>query len=84
MLRLVRYLEEAGVFVYIQITDHLVIPGAVPLVLGVFPNYLLSFETAANQAQQLGVFAPFVGFLDRPEVSFFEAGRFPALIPFVD
>lgn len=47
------FIEDAGTSVYTQIRDHLIIPGAAPLVLGVFANDLLSFEVAPDKAQSL-------------------------------
>lgn len=61
---LVREIEEAGVAIYTLVHDHLIIPGAAPLVLGVFASDLLAFQTAVERAEHLGVYAPFVRFLD--------------------
>lgn len=59
------------------------IPTAALLVLGVFAINLLSFEATVEKSTNLGVFAHMVLFLDRPKASFFKAGRFLKLIPFL-
>lgn len=47
----------------------------------VFGSDLLTFQQVVEHAESLQVFAPLMLFLDLPQVSFFEAGRFPSLIP---
>lgn len=81
VIRFCQYNEEAGISIYALICDHLVIPTAALLVLGVFAINLFSFEAAAEKATNMGVFAHMVLFLDRPKASFFKAGRFLKLIP---
>lgn len=72
--RLGRSIEEAGVAIYMLISDHFTIPGAAPLVRGVFPLDL-TFQTVVERAEQLGAYVPFVHFLDLHDVSFFELGH---------
>lgn len=83
VVRIRKYVEDAGVAVYAQIRDHLVSPQAAPLALEVFGSNLVAFEQALDHAEALGVFAPFVRFLDMPQAGYFEAGRFPSLILFM-
>lgn len=83
VVNLGRIIEEAGVRVYTLICDHFVIPAAAPLALLIFSTDLLAFEMAEKQAKKLGVLAPFVQFLDMPESSFFETGKFPFLVLFM-
>lgn len=59
------------------------LPGTASLVLGFFASELFAFQTAVERAEQLGVYTPFVQFLDLPDASFIEARRFTALIPFL-
>ncbi|CAL8284775.1 unnamed protein product [Merluccius merluccius] len=81
--RMGRYMEEAGTAVYSQIRDRLVEPGAAPLACKIFARDLRNVDQSLDMALQLGVLAPFVRFLELPEASYFEAGRFTCLVPFL-
>ncbi|TNN65858.1 hypothetical protein EYF80_023858 [Liparis tanakae] len=77
------YIEEAGLSIYAQIRDRLVEPGAAPLACEVFARDISNFEESLAVAIELRVLAPFARFLDLPKATYFEAGRFACLVPFL-
>lgn len=56
VVRIGKYVEDAGVAVYAQIRGHLVSPQAAPLALEIFVADLVAFEQALDHAEILGVF----------------------------
>lgn len=80
LVRLGRFIDEAGMAIYSQICDQFVTPAAAVLVFGGFPADLMAFDLAFGRAERLRVFTPFVHFLDQPDASFFEVRNVQSLI----